>query len=194
MTASFDNYKRLTDKQACIDQAFVKRLFEYNEHDGIFTWRHRTPDTFLHVGPYSTDRVCAAWNAKHAGRQAGRTNGEGYVDIFIHKRPFKAHRLAWLYVHGEWPTAIIDHKDQNRANNCITNLRLATLSQNKVNSSSCSNTSGVRGVHWYKKYGKWVAIIGVNGKQKNLGYFNSIDDAAAARKAAEIRYYGEFAP
>ena len=181
--------------KAGIDQAFVRKVFDYNPDAGILIWRSRSPDTFINPGDYSKDRVCSAWNARHAGKVAGRIDSQGYVIIFINKTSFKAHRLAWLHVYGELPDGmVIDHRDQNRSNNCIANLRLATLSQNKMNSSSCTNTTGVRGVHWYKKYGLWVAHVRINGKQKTLGYFDSLEKAIATRKEAEARYYGEFAP
>jgi hypothetical protein len=75
-----------------------------------------------------------------------------------------------------------------------SNLRLVTASQNSINRSMpLRNTSGVKGVSWYKRYNKWIVHISINGKSKNLGYFDTIIDAVAERMRAEREYYGEYA-
>ena len=85
----------------------------------------------------------------------------------------------------------IDHKDRNKGNNKIDNLRLVTTSENLRNVGKLSNnTSGVKGVSFYKSLGKYRAQIFVNGKRFHLGYFTSFEDAAAARRAAELKYWG----
>ena len=90
---------------------------------------------------------------------------------------------------------IVDHIDRNPLNNQRANLRLATPSQNRQNSSIRSdNTTGVVGVGWFKPLQKWRARIQVNGKSINLGCFSDFDDAVAARHEAELRDFGEFSP
>lgn len=87
-----------------------------------------------------------------------------------------------------------DHRDTNRLNNRRNNLRIATNGQNQRNKGVyANNTSGVRGVYWYKPTQRWKAQINVNGKKKHLGYFHSIDDAADAYRQAANRLHGEFA-
>ena len=55
-----------------------------------------------------------------------------------------------------------------------------------------NNTSGVAGVSWNKRCAKWRVRVHLYGKEINIGYFTNIDDAIAARYAAEDKYYGEF--
>ena len=101
-----------------------------------------------------------------------------------------AHRLAWLYVHGEWPAEEIDHLNRVRSDNRISNLRLATQAENKQNTSlRRDSTSGHKGVSWHKRDKKWVAEIKLHGKKHYLGYFNNINDAIAARKSEESRLH-----
>lgn len=113
---------------------------------------------------------------------------------------YYAHRLAWLFMKGEWPPdgLDIDHEDGVRANNKWKNLRLATNGQNNWNTRKLykSNTSGKRGVSWETFRQAWIARVTVDGHQINLGVFpkNKLKDAIAARKAGELKYFGEYAP
>lgn len=87
-----------------------------------------------------------------------------------------------------------DHINQNKLNNQRSNLRPATAKQNGCNrSKQKNNTSGYKGVSWYKRYKKWVAYIRVDSKRKHLGYFDDIKDAARAYDEAALKYHGEFA-
>jgi hypothetical protein len=95
-------------------------------------------------------------------------------------------------VHGVWPEDQIDHINRDRADNRIENLREVTNKQNQQNRSTNSdNTSGHTGVSWYKPYSKWRAQIKHNHKVIHLGYFTNIEDAIAARKAAEKLYWAD---
>ena len=87
-----------------------------------------------------------------------------------------------------------DHIDRNELNNRRNNLRLATVKENARNGSLRStNTSGIIGVGWRKRYQKWQAQITVDYKNIHLGYFAD-KDAIRARLNAEVKYFGEFAP
>ena len=98
-----------------------------------------------------------------------------------------------MWNHGYLPESV-DHIDRDRSNNKIENLRAATSTQNQGNRSlNKTNTSGFRGVGWHKKYNKWVARISINGKLKNIGQFNCIEDAKAAYRKEAIAHFGEFA-
>ena len=111
---------------------------------------------------------------------AGSISGRGYVKIRIGKSQYYAHRLAWLYTYGEWPSNQIDHINRVKTDNRMCNLRDVSQLVNAQNSSNrATNTSGHRGVTWHKEIGKWMAQISVRGKVRFLGYF---DDK---RKAAE---------
>jgi HNH endonuclease len=127
-----------------------------------------------------------------AGR-LGTGKASGYVRITIDGREYKVHRLAWLWMTGEWPIEQIDHRNGNPSDNRWVNLRLATQSQNKANSGAYRNSkSGVKGVSWNKLARKWNSAIQVDGKQIHLGRFEKIEDALAAYQIAAKGNFGEF--
>lgn len=90
----------------------------------------------------------------------------------------------------------VDHINGDRADNRRLNLRTCDRSSNLKNKTRKrrDNSSGVTGVYLHKQTGKWTAQIQVGGKPRHLGLFQTKDEAGAARRAAEIQYYGEFAP
>lgn len=129
-----------------------------------------------------------------ASTEAGTPRPDGYLDVKIEGKTYKVHRVAWALYHGKWPSLHIDHKDGSRANNCISNLREATRSQNLMNAKMHSNnTSGHRGVHWYPPTKKWVARISLAGEHVHLGYFRDLEEAVAVRNAAALKLHPEFA-
>jgi hypothetical protein len=154
----------------------LRKFLDYNRETGVFTWRE------------------ARGGAVGCGATAGAHDGRGYIQIKIQGRNYRAHRLAWLHVHGEWPSAQIDHANGNKADNRISNLRLATRSQNNANKRRLSNnTSGAKGVSWKGSARKWQAQIRVDGRLSHLGYFGSIYDAANAYRTAAAKHFGVFA-
>lgn len=128
------------------------------------------------------------------GERMGSVDVNGYVIISIDDKTHKAHRLAWLYMYGEWPSKDIDHRDNCGDHNWIDNLRVATVSENKANSKVYkNNTSGFKGVRYYRWNGKWLARIGAGKKRIHLGYFSTREEAAEAYAIAAEKYHGEFA-
>lgn len=158
-----------------ITQELVKSLYNYDPETGHFTRKtvhHRFP----------------------IGSRAGSTMANGYRNLTVAGQRLYEHRVAWLYMTGEWPADMIDHKDLNRANNAWCNLREADNSKNMRNAGMRSNnTCGFKGVCWRSDQGRWRAYITVNGKQKHLGNYRSKEEAALAYDAAALAYYGEFA-
>jgi len=139
-------------------------------------------------------------NTRHGGTVSGRETGTldpstGYVRISVDNVRHHAHRLAWLYVFGSWPMQTVDHANMDKADNRLVNLREATHSQNACNKPAQANnmSSGVKGVTWSKRKGKWKAQIGFEGQYRSLGEFNSVDEASEAYQAAAIKLHGEFA-
>jgi hypothetical protein len=122
---------------------------------------------------------------------AGSINLAGYRVIGFKSKDFLAHRLAWLYIYGCLPKCDIDHIDENKSNNAIANLRLATRSQNMQNVSKANknNLQGFRGVYFNKNTHRYMASIWIDGKSKHLGYFECIEEAKKARKQGEILYH-----
>ena len=131
------------------------------------------------------NRVTRSPNAVR-GTETGGINSRGYICFWVDGKHYKAHRLAWLYVHGYLPEHSLDHVDRDSSNNRISNLR--EVSQ-VCNSRNCGNpkdnTSGVKGVCWDKRNDKWRAQIRANQRNFHLGYYDDFSNAVCARLAAE---------
>ena len=129
-----------------------------------------------------------------AGDKCRRLSSAGYYQIGVDGWAYLAHRLAWLYMTGEWPAGLVDHIDGDRINNRWCNLRPATVTQNGANSRlNKNNTSGFKGVSRVPGNKPWKAQIRDYGKVVVLGYF---DDPAVAHEvyiAAATRIHGEYA-
>jgi hypothetical protein len=159
----------------------LRELLHYEPATGLFFW------------------LVVANDLVHVGDVAGHVRANGYRLIRVDGWGYPTHRLAWLWMTGEWPKASMDHADGDRANNRWNNLRQANKSQNGANSRRyASNTSGFKGVsrkrpsrHW--RAPKWLAQISVNGKVIYLGYFDTPEDAHDAYIAAAKKYFGDFA-
>ena len=159
-----------------ITETRLRELFVYDPLRGSFTRRaYRSP------------------NAR-AGDIAGTKDKDGYVQIQIDGKIYKAHRLAWLYMTGDWPRHNIDHADLDTSNNVWANLRPATVAQNAANCGRRPfNTSGFKGVTFDKKKGRWMAQIQVARRCRHLGYHDTPDLAHAAYALAAREVHGEFA-
>jgi hypothetical protein len=163
-------------RQIGLTQARLHELLAYDMNTGVFTWKVRR-------GGKAT-----------VGAVAGRLDTHGHRQITIDGVLYLAHRLAWLYVHGVWPTVQIDHRDTAKDNNRISNLRLATRSEQMRNRGPmATNTSGFKGVSWHKKSGKWRAQIWQNGTSRTIGHYATTEEAAAAYAAEAYEHHGEFA-
>lgn len=128
-----------------------------------------------------------------SGRVAGYIREDGYKFIRFCGKLYRAHRLAWYFVYGYFPEKEIDHIDGNPRNNIISNLRECSSTQNKYNTKiRKDNTSGVKGIHWYKKYAKWQVNINYDKNRKCIGYFDNLFDACCAIFSARNKYHGEF--
>lgn len=152
----------------------LRRLLDYDRETGIFRWLTRRPGQMQGV--------------------AGSLHKKGYLRIRLLGVQYPSHQLAWFYVYGAWPAVEIDHKDTDRTNNRIANLRLATIAQNQQNSGKRrDNTSGFKGVTRHKSSGKWCAQIRANGIYRYLGSFDNPEDAHVAYCVAAKELHGEFA-
>lgn len=172
--------------KALPSRELLLQLLRYQPETGKLFWRERPPSMFKGEGT-SKEYAAKRWNAKWANAEAfTSTDSDGYRQGAILYKRFLAHRVIIAMVDGLWP-AEVDHENGIRSDNRYSNLKPANHRQNAKNTSIRSNNkSGVMGVHWHKKAGKWSAMIGVDGgKSKYLGLFENIEDAAAARRRAE---------
>jgi len=150
----------------------LRTLLHYNPETGVFT-------RLVRDGKWLPGQVAGSAQASH-----------GYVAIGVAGKPRLAHRLAWLYVYGEWPASVIDHINRDRTDNRIGNLRSVSPAENGQNTKlRLDNKSGHKGVIWYRRDRVWRAYIVVNRVSIHLGYYPHINDAVAARKAAEATYH-----
>lgn len=127
---------------------------------------------------------------QNVGQVAGSRNpNNGNVQIRVSGRLYLAHRLAYLYMTGEWPKDEIDHDDGNRSNNCWRNLRPATHAENHQNEKRrTDNKTGCSGVH-RREDGLYEARVNVNLERHVLGFFENLSEAVAARIAAKARLH-----
>lgn len=123
-------------------------------------------------------------------RPAGTLNSCGYIRIFIDKKAYLAHRLAWLYMHGSFPQNDIDHINGIRHDNRIENLRDVSRVANAHNRKRANknNSHGRLGV--YKVRHRWVAQLGIKGARRYLGIFDSAVEAENAYRAAKGAHEG----
>lgn len=125
---------------------------------------------------------------------AGFTAKDGYRRIVCGKKSFAAHRVIWALYYGEWPSGIIDHIDCDKNNNAISNLRLASPSDNAANRRRrVGSSSRLKGVAWHKKCAKWQSQIRHGKTQYHLGLFDSEEEAHAAYVAKAKELFGIFA-
>lgn len=172
------------EKQCDIEE--LKKLVHYEPDTGKLYWKHR--DVSMFSGAKYQMRQCNAWNTKNAGKEI-RQSDRRYITLSISRKRYKVHRVIWAFHYGEWPKQTLDHINGNTYDNRIVNLRDVSVKENSRNRSiSSNNKSGYMGVSLYERTKKWVAHIKVDGKKIHLGYFSTVDDAIAARKAAEIQY------
>lgn len=122
----------------------------------------------------------------------GYVSDNGYIMVNYKRTLYRAHRICW-FLHYKIQPKMLDHKNRNKLDNRIKNLRECTKSQNAINSKKrINNKSGVTGVYFDKSINKWRAKMMVCGKNINLGIHKDIDLAITARKKAEVKYHGEF--
>jgi hypothetical protein len=160
---------------ADVDVNRLREVLEYRPDTGEFFWRKRLS------------------NRVKVGDRAGTKGANGYIYIRFDGYMLLAHRLAWLYVHKEYPSLAIDHINGERSDNRMLNLRLATISQNAMNGVlRNTNKSGYRGVSWDKGKNKWVARIVKDRKQHVLGRFPTKEAAYDAYLSAAETLHGEF--
>ena len=163
-----------------------RKPMNYEELNKLFRYCPETGDIFNRI-----DRGGSRGTPAKAGKIATCKTSAGYLIVQFskdgHRSCYMAHRVAWTLHYGVDPgDNDIDHIDGQRARNVISNLRLVDHQENSMNRrKSKNNTSGVTGVCWHNKTGKWQAYISDHGKVKSLGHFDDKFEAIYARRSAE---------
>ncbi|RKM32205.1 HNH endonuclease signature motif containing protein [Moraxella catarrhalis] len=147
---------------------FLFEYLRYNETKGEFTWIKR-PNKNIHL---------------HT--RAGTKNSAGYRVISLFGKRYLEHRLAWFYVHGEMPKHEIDHINQIRDDNRISNLRQVTHSENQRNKTRKDSRVDEIGIWWCRRRKRYIAEISLNRKKVYQKSFTDIDEAISARKAKAL--------
>jgi hypothetical protein len=153
----------------------MKKYLSYSPETGLFHW------------------ILASSDKTKIGDIAGCLRDDGYIKIKIFGKNYLAHRLAWLFTHGEWPKEEIDHINRVRNDNRIENLRSILKRQQQQNMKLREkSTSGFVGVS-QRKNGKWRAHITIMGKFISLGVFDTPEAASNAYLEAKAKHHELFA-
>jgi hypothetical protein len=164
-------HERGRRNEAQLTYEYVASILEYDPVEDVLRWKVRRG------------------GKARAGSVAGSIDTQGYWHIRINGVLYKGHRIAWLLHYRQWPTDQLDHIDGQRHRLAIENLREVSSRENSMNQKLFkTNTSGMTGVYWVEKNQKYRALIKVHGRLKHLGYFDTFEEAVAARRAAEIEY------
>lgn len=163
--------------------AEAHKLLDYNPITGAFR-RHDKPPIM------SKGRPSKPWRN---GGLVGSSHSEGYLTVNLGNGNLLLHRVAWLMTFGEWPELHIDHINQNREDNRISNLREATKAQNATNSGARKNSkSGHKCIWKSSQNGKWIVQVKSGDLRVNVGSFADLNYAIVARDKAIKQLHGEF--
>lgn len=155
-----------------IEHSVLISTLSYDPSTGVFTWLKQLNSRGI------------------IGSVAGCKSKAGYWVITINKVQYLAHRLAWFYAHKSWP-GTLDHRDEDKTNNRISNLREVTTEQNAQNVTPAhrDSKSGFRGVSKCKQTGRWLAQITANKQHHHLGRFDSPEEASQAYQKARAELH-----
>lgn len=155
-----------------LDSKLLHELFEYR--DGSLFWK-------------------TTGKGRRKNLKAGYLAKNNYEFIGIGDKLYRTHKLIYMMFYGSMPEEI-DHKDGNRSNNKIENLRKVDHNHNMQNTKKpITNTSGEKNVTWFKRDSTWHVQLRKNGKRLHIGYFKDFDLAKQAAYVARIQHHGEYA-
>ena len=147
----------------------IKEYLSYDPETGIFTWVKK-PAKGITINSI-----------------AGCVDGKGYIQITYKGKHYQAHRLVWRFIYGYMPEHNIDHVNEIKGDNRLCNLRLDINRENEQNNSKpqSNNSSGYRGIYWYKRDKKWISKIQLKGKTISIGRHDTPEEAHAAYLCAK---------
>lgn len=156
----------------------LRELLHYDPKTGVFTRKTSQGGAVIGSAAGCSDAI------------------NGYIRIRVDGTLYKAHRLAWFFMTGGWPTQTVDHINQNKADNRFENLRDVEMQHNNQNRSApnTGTRSGLRGVDWCRSRSQtktpWRATIGHNGAKLHIGYFSSPQEASSAYWLVKAKIHG----
>jgi hypothetical protein len=163
-----------------ITAEIVRELLHYDPAAGVLTWRERDRQWF------KSDHSCIAWNRKLAGKRAGcvwtnPVTGFKRRHVAIFRKQRLEHVIAWMWMADDPIPPQLDHENRDGTDNRWSNIRASTNAENCLNRSMRrTNLSGVTGVDWHGKLGKWRARCTISGKTHHIGVFAEMADAEQA--------------
>lgn len=159
-----------------LTQELLKEYVHYDPITGIFILKKKW-------------QLKTTRGVKEVGTTLGYPDGKGHIHFSVLGKKYKAHRLAWLYIYGEWPSDQVDHINGVKFDNRIGNLRVVNNSQNQSNRRAIRSSSGYKGVFFTRKTGKWIAQF----NKVHLGTFSTPEEAARAYDVYVLEHKGEYA-
>ena len=152
-----------------LTQKEVKKYLDYNPDTGIFKWK-------ISIGVAKPNKI------------AGHKNTFNYIEIRIKGKSYKAHRLVWLYMYGEFPKKFIDHINRKKDDNRICNLRDADAKLNSNNrllpKSKNKTITGIQGIYYDKRCRRYMVRI----CRSSFGQYADINEAKKVRNKLEKKY------
>jgi HNH endonuclease len=152
----------------------LRECFSYDAKTGILRWKIR-PTTNVAIGDV-----------------AGCSDHRGYRYVRLDRQLLLAHRIAWAIHYRSWPEYDLDHRNMDKSDNRIVNLRLAARPQNNANAPALNHNGLPKGCYQLKGRQRWYSQIKIDGKIKRLGTFATIEEAAAAFRREHRVIHGEF--
>lgn len=159
-------------KEKLLTAERLREILDYDPETGIFAWRERK-------------------NGRQQGKPVGSPNSAGYLQIMIDGKNYRACRLAWLYITGDWPKQVIDHLNGKRSDDRFLNLRHVpqAINTQNIKGPRSDNIHGFLGATFDKKRGCWYAQININKKHLHLGRYSTPEDAHQAYLEAKRKLH-----
>ena len=168
-------------------QTYLLECFDYSPDTGVLVWKQRPLSHFKNTHGMNI------WNAQYSSSPVGWLMKDSRTMLSICKTKYLASRVIWKLMTGNDPTHQVDHININPSDDRWCNLREATPSQNSQNQNIRSdNTSGFKGVSFYKRRNKYQAALQINHKYFFLGWFDTAEEATNAYKIASLKHHKTF--
>ena len=167
----------------------LRQLLRYEPETGNLFWKERSHEWFP-TGRFTAEHTSKIWNTRYSGKEAFTCpNDAGYRTGRIFNVLMRAHRVIYAMHFNEWPQGEVDHINGDRSDNRLENLRDVDRTENSHNAAVHKDSmTGLIGISWYPRLGKWCARIYANGQGYHLGVYACLGQAIRASKEAERRH------